>query len=371
MKKALIVSTVSRQFTLFERGNIDVLHHLGYEIHCAANYQDANEKLDELDIIRHQFDIKRSPFSFANINAYKQLKRLINDIQPHLIHCHSPMGGVLARLAARNIRKNGTRVIYTAHGFHFYQGSPLINWLIYYPVEKVCSHLTDDIITLNKEDYAFAQKKMKSTRVHYVAGIGVNVAKIINIDADNKSKKSELGISENAKIIISVGELNSNKNHETLLRAYARMANKDNIYVVLCGKGELSKKLKNLSVRLGISDKIIFAGYRNDVVELLKISNCFVFPSFREGLPVAIMEAMASGLPIICSKIRGNVDLINNDEGGFLLEPTDIDGFAKAMEQLLHNDYLCKQMGSANLVNVQQYDVKRVTSNMNKIYECF
>ena len=122
---------------------------------------------------------------------------------------------------------------------------------------------------------------------------------------------------------------------------------------------------------LGISDKIIFAGYRNDVVELLKISNCFVFPSFREGLPVAIMEAMASGLPIICSKIRGNVDLINNDEGGFLLEPTDIDGFAKAMEQLLHNDYLCKQMGSANLVNVQQYDVKRVTSNMNKIYECF
>ena len=175
MKRCLIVSTVSRQFTLFERGNIEVLKELGYEVHCVANYSDATEDLKELGIIEHNIDIQRSPFSLKNIKAYKQLRNIINSDKYDLIHCHSPMGGVLARLAAKKTRKiNHTRVIYTAHGFHFFKGAPLINWMLYYPVEKCLSKYTDCLITINQEDYNIARKKFKARKVELVNGIGVD-----------------------------------------------------------------------------------------------------------------------------------------------------------------------------------------------------
>jgi len=371
MKKALIVSTVSQQFTLFERGNIELLHNLGFEIHCAANYKSSNKSLDDLNIIRHHFDISRSPFSFANINAYKQLNKLIVDIQPDLIHCHSPMGGVLTRFAAGKARRRGAKVLYTAHGFHFYDGSPLFNWYIYFPVEKICSYMTDAIITLNYEDFALANKKLRSVYKYYLPGIGVNVDNIRNKAVDVKLKRSDLGIPESAKIIIHVGEFIKRKNHKTLLKAFARLTNKSDKYLLLCGKGELQKDLEKLSEELGVKDRVIFAGYRRDVIELLKSSDCFAFPSFQEGLPVSMMEAMASGVPVVCSRIRGNVDLITEGIGGFLLEPNDVNGFAKAITTILSNDNLAGNMRKKNLEKMQQYDAKNVNNEMIKIYTRF
>ena len=133
-----------------------MLHSLGFEVHAAANFNDKNERLDLLDIIRHHINIQRSPYSFGNLEAYRQLKQLMKAERFDIVHCHSPIGGVLARLAAKYV--GIPCVIYTAHGFHFYKGAPIINWLIYYPIEKILSKITDIIITINCEDYIRAKK---------------------------------------------------------------------------------------------------------------------------------------------------------------------------------------------------------------------
>ncbi|WP_338449640.1 glycosyltransferase family 4 protein [Niallia oryzisoli] len=364
MKKILIVSTVSRQFYLFEQGNIEVMKSLGYEVHAAANYSDANERLDTLDIIRHHFDIERSPFSLKNIRAYKQLKEIMKSENFDAIHCHSPMGGVLARLAAK--ATGISSVIYTAHGFHFYKGASKINWLIYYPVEKLLSSYTDVLITINKEDYERA-KKFKAKRVVYVPGIGVDTNKFRNVSIDREAKREQLGIPKNTVVLLSIGEMIKRKNHETALKALANLENQNFIYLI-CGRGQLEDYLMNLTKTLGIENRVRFLGYRNDIPEICIASDVFLFPSFQEGLPVSVMEAMSVGLPIICSEIRGNIDLLDNGEGGYLLNPIDIDGFQFYIKRLLENNELRKSMGRRNSEEVLKYDKKVIKEKMRKIY---
>lgn len=364
MKKILIVSTVSRQFYLFERGNIEVLQSLGYEIHAAANFSDANARLDELDIVRHPFDIQRSPFSLTNIKAYKQLKQIMKSEKFDAVHCHSPMGSVLARLAAKAV--GISLVIYTAHGFHFYTGAPVINWLIYYPIERLLSKFTKVIITINNEDYYHAQKFL-ADKVFYVPGIGVNTRRFYKINANRRKKREELGISNETFVLLSVGELNKNKNHETIIRAVAKN-NDPRVVYLICGQGKLEPYLKRLANSFGVEHKIRFLGFRNDVAEICSASDAFVFPSYHEGLPVSVIEAMASGLPIICSDIRGNSDLIENGKGGYLLKPGDVNGFASYITKVIDDCDLRLSMGEQNIKTAEKFDITKVKEIMKKIY---
>ncbi|MBD7964914.1 glycosyltransferase family 4 protein [Fictibacillus norfolkensis] len=365
MKKILIVSTVSRQFYLFEQGNIEVLKSLGYEVHAAANFSDSNERLDSLEIVRHHFDIDRSPFSLINIKAYKELKKIMKSEKFNVVHCHSPMGGVLARLVARSV--GITPVIYTAHGFHFYKGAPMINWLVYYPVEKFLSKLTQMIITINQEDFAMA-KKFNTNRVVYVPGIGVNTEKFNDYIVDRDKKRKDLNIPNETVVLVSVGEMIKRKNHESALKALSKVNNRDYLYLI-CGKGELDDYLRSLTKSLGIEDKVRFLGYRNDIPEICIASDIFLFPSFQEGLPVSVMEAMSAGLPVIGSEIRGNTDLIDNDKGGYLLKPEDVAGFAEKIERVISNKELRKKMGKYNSLKVKEFDQKRVKKIMAELYE--
>lgn len=365
MKKILIVSTVSRQFYLFEEGNIEVLKSLGYEIHAAANFSDANERLDSLDIIRHHLNIERSPISFKNIKAYRQLKNLMRLEKFDAIHCHSPMGGVLARLAAKSV--GISPVIYTAHGFHFYKGAPFINWLVYYPVEKLLSRYTDILITINNEDYEKA-KKFKAKKVIHVPGIGVDTNKFNDVSIDRDKKRKELGVDNNTVVLLSIGEMIKRKNHETALRAIAKVNCQDFLYLI-CGRGELENHLKNLAKSLGIEEKVHFLGFRNDIPEICVASDVFLFPSYQEGLPVSVMEAMSVGLPIICSKIRGNTDLVENGKGGYLLEPNDIDGFTNSIENMVKDTNRRNMMGRINLEIINSYDKSVVIGKMKELYE--
>lgn len=364
MKKILIVSTVSRQFYLFEHGNIEVLKSLGYEVHGAANFSDANGRLDELDIIRHNFDIQRSPFSLKNIRAYRQLKNIMKTGNFDAVHCHSPMGGVLARLAAKSI--GASPVIYTAHGFHFYKGAPLINWLVYYPVEKFLSKYTDILITINKEDYERA-KNFKAKKVEYVPGIGVETKKFDRTKIDFIKKRAELGISADAVVLLSVGEMIKRKNHETALKAMAKLKGKDFVYLI-CGKGELEDYLKGLAKNLHIEDNVRFLGFRNDIPEICMVSDIFVFPSYQEGLPVSMMEAMSAGLSIIGSSIRGNIDLIENGKGGYLIDPDDVGGFTMSIEKVINDHELRKKMGKQNVEEIKKFDKNIVKEIMKKLY---
>ncbi|WP_244379824.1 glycosyltransferase family 4 protein [Phascolarctobacterium faecium] len=313
-KKVLFVATVVKtHINTFHLSFLKMFKEYGWEVHVAAK----NDFVDEPCVIpncdRHfDIDFARSPFSKSNIKAYKQLKQIIETKHYDIIHCHTPVAGVLTRLAARNVK--GTTVIYTAHGFHFYKGAPLINWLIYYPVEHFCAKLTDKLITINQEDYNRAKSwsLRNNGKVYYVPGVGVDIEKIRSISINKEQKKNELGIPNDVKVLLSVGELNENKNHEIIIKTLSKLDNKDFVYLI-CGKGELKGYLQNLAQEIGIGDKVKFLGYRMDVLEICKIADLFIFPSKREGLPVSLIEAMACGVPCIASDVRGNRDLLSND----------------------------------------------------------
>ncbi len=365
-KKVLFTATVVKtHINVFHLPYLKWFKEQGYEVHVAAK----NDFINELCVIPNcdkYYDIQfaRFPFSKTNIKAYKQLKKLIQENNYEIIHCHTPVAGVLTRLAARN-NKN-TTVIYTAHGFHFFKGAPLLNWLIYYPVERFCARYTDKLITINKEDYGRAKqfKLRKNGKLYYVPGVGIDLDEIENIKVDIKKKKAELGIQENTPVLLSVGELNKNKNHETVLQVLSKLKDKNFIYLI-CGRGVLKEYLERKIQELHLENKAKLLGYRSDVIEILKIADLFIFPSKREGLPMSVIEAMATGLPVIASNVRGNRDLIEKEN---LFEPNDVKTLTSLIEKrfdVMENDGFRKE----TYTNLEQYSLTNVLKQMAEIYE--
>ena len=364
-QKVLFTATVVKtHINVFHLPYLKWLKEQGYEVHVAAK----NDFINEPCIIPNcdkYYDVKfaRFPFSKTNIKAYKQLKKLIQENNYDIIHCHTPVAGVLTRLAAR--RNKNTTVIYTAHGFHFLKGAPLLNWLIYYPVERFCARYTDKLITINKEDYERAKrfKLRKNGKVYYVPGVGINLEKIQNLKVNVKQKKKELGISKNIPILLSVGELNKNKNHETVLQALSKLKDKNFIYLI-CGRGVLKEYLERKIQELHLENKAKLLGYRSDVIKILKTADLFIFPSKREGLPVSVIEAMAAELPVIASNVRGNRDLIAKEN---LFEPEDIAALTNLIKErfeAIQN----KELKKVAYANLEQYSLKNVLKQMTEIY---
>ena len=368
MKKTLFTATLQSFMPSFELSDISILQQMGYTVYCGASVSpESDRQLSELGVQSFDVPFTRSPFSFANIKAYKQLKALIAQYKFDVIHCHTPVGGMLTRLAARHARKNGTKVIYTAHGFHFYKGAPLINWLLYYPAEKLCAHFTDAIITINTEDYALAKAKLKAKNVYYIPGVGVDTGRFVPAHGMREEKRAELGISGEQLILFSIGELNKNKNHQVVIRALAAMSN-TNVHYYIAGKGELDTYLAALASDLGVSDRVHLLGHRNDVAELLAAADVFCFPSFREGLSLSLMEAMSCGKPVICSKIRGNVDLIDDGLGGLLFNPKSSTDLASKIMSLIDNQPAVLDMCKYNLDKIRSFALPAIMSQMKNIY---
>jgi len=354
MKKVLFVASVKIHIMSFHLPYLKWFKEQGYEVHVAANSTD-DTNIPNCDVF-HNVKFERFPFTKSNIKAYNDLKEIIKENDFNIVHCHTPVASVLTRLAART--EKDTTVIYTAHGFHFYDGAPLLNWLIYYPVERFCAKFTDKLITINTEDYERAKQwsLRNNGKVYYVPGVGVDFSKFNSNNIDVAKKKQELGIIEDTKVILSVGELNENKNHEVVIRALAELKEKDFVYLI-AGKGHLKDYLEQLIAEKGMKDRVKLLGYRTDINELLKITDLFVFPSKREGLPVSLIEAMASGVNCIASDIRGNVDLLPR----FRLFNTD-----KALVVIEKNLQNCKKI---KYDNITSYSLNNVISWMVKIYE--
>ena len=375
MKKVLMLASVVSMIDQFNMSNINILKKQGYEVHVAANFEygstsskqrieEFKKELTELNISYYNVDFSRKITNMsANIKAYKQIKDLMLKNNYEFVHCHSPIGGVCGRIAAHS---TNTPVIYTAHGFHFFKGAPLKNWLLFYPVERFLARYTDLLITINKEDYKRAQN-FKAKNVTYVPGIGVDTKKISETIVDKSEKRREIGVPEDSFVILSVGELNKNKNHETVIKSIAKL-NNPNVYYVICGQGTLENYLKNLIMELGLEKQVKLLGYRSDIAEISKVSDIFAFPSFREGLSVALMEAMASGLEVACSKIRGNTDLIENGKGGYLVEPDDVDGFARNIDKSITCIEKRETMAEHNVEAIKVFDSSAVSKIMQKIY---
>lgn len=369
MKKVLFVATVVKiHIMVFHIPYLEWFRKNGYEVHVCAKNDFENKAECIIPFCNQYYDLpfERSPFKLNNLKIYKELKQIIDTNNYDIIHCHTPMGGALTRLAARKARSRGTKVLYTAHGFHFFKGAPIANWLMYYPTEKWLSRYTDVLITLNKEDYDKA-KKFNAKKVEYVPGVGVNIKKFSEVYIDINLKRKEIGLTEDSFMILSVGELNKNKNQEVVIRALARLKNKK-INYVLCGQGPLEDYLIELGKELGICEQVHFLGFRYDIPELCKAADLFAFPSYREGLSLSLMEAMASGLPVICSNIRGNTDLIEDGKGGYLVKPDDIDGFVTAINNVNQNDKLCENFIKNNTNKIIFYSVEKVKEKMAYLY---
>lgn len=371
MKKVLFVATVVKLHVMvFHIPYLEWFKKNGYEVHLAArnDYDNKEECVIPFCDKFHDLPFERSPLRKNNFQAYKELKKIIDTEEYEIIHCHTPMGGAIGRLAAQSTRKKGTKVFYTAHGFHFYKGAHLINWLVYYPIEKWLARYTDTLITINKEDYERAKRKFTAKKVLYIPGVGIDLEKFNKMELDRDLKRSEIGLSEDALIILSVGELNKNKNHEIIIRAIAKIDN-TNIHYIICGQGELHEYLWNLSMELGLENQVHLLGFRKDILEICKISDIFAFPSYREGLSVALMEAMASKLPVVCSNIRGNSDLIESGRGGYLVKPNNVEGFAKHIKDLTGCSGLSSEFGSFNHKKIEIYSIDNVLCEMEKIYK--
>jgi glycosyltransferase involved in cell wall biosynthesis len=342
-----------------------MLFDMGHQVDVAFNIEaEVVPGIYKMGCKVHQLPFQRNPLKKDNLLAYKLLKNLIINEDYNLVHTHTPVASAVVRLVCKHIP--GVKVIYTAHGFHFYKGAPLKNWILYYSIEKWLSKYTDTLITINEEDFERAKKYFKARRTEYINGIGLNLKRINGINIDKISERNKLGIPNGAIAFISVGELNNNKNHKTVIKAMHKL-NNPNIYYFICGKGYLENDLIKLISNLKMEEQVKLLGYRKDVLELYKSMDIFVFPSFREGLSVALMESMASELPVVCSKIRGNTDLIDEQNGGVFFDSHSIDSCKEAISELLTKDL--KDMGKYNKEKVQEFSLESVLYKLKKLYK--
>lgn len=372
MKKVLFVATVVKTHIMeFHIPYLKMFKEMGWETAVAArnDYENPADCVIPYCDTYYNVPFERNPLKPGNLKAYKELKHIIDEGEYDIIHCHTPVGAMLTRLAAKQARKQGTKVFYTAHGFHFYKGAPAINWILYYPVEKWLSRYTDVLITINKEDYERA-KTFKAGKVCYVPGVGIDLKKFNAGYVNKEQKRKEIGVSADDFVLLSVGELIPRKNHEVVIRALSVLKQLDklnHIEYVICGRGAYETDLKKLAEELGVADHIHFLGYRNDISEICNCADLFVFMSHQEGLPVALMEAMACGLPAVCSNIRGNTDLIEDGVTGLISNNTP-EELAEVINEMRNDAVLRDRLSSAALQKIKQFDLSSVEDEMTKIY---
>ena len=366
--RILYVTTIGRTTRFFEPF-IKELIAAGHQVDFATNEEGSAvpDVYRELGCQVFRVAFSRSPLSSGNLKAIKSVKKIVSDGNYDIVHCHTPVASLATRLACKKIRKKtGLKVFYTAHGFHFYKGAPLKSWLIYYPIEWLCSFFTDLLITINSEDYDRAQKRLHAKRTAYVPGVGIDVERFAEAKVDRAEKRAELGIPEDAFLLISVGELNRNKNHEIVIRALAKLRRPD-IHYMIAGKGPLEEHLRSLANESGIGDNIHLLGYRHDIPELYKTADADVFPSIREGLGLAALEGMAAGLPLICSDNRGTREYAPSyDVPGFDPMCRDVNMFAEAIERLADHRELCEELSRQGQTIAEKFSFKNVNIIMHR-----
>ena len=370
--KVLLVATVQSHICQFHKPLVAMLHEHGCEVHVAARNNLAEKNGLKLDFVEQVFDVpfQRSPFSPKNLGAYKQLKKIIDAGGYDVIHCNTPVGGVLGRLAARKARKHGTKVFYTAHGFHFYKGAPKKNWLIWYPVEKFMCRYTDKLITITQEDYDLASAKF-STKVERIHGVGANSAKYRKLpEAECVELHRELGYAADDKLLLCTGELLPNKNQITAIRTMKILTEKQpNIKLLLAGNGPTLPELQAEVAALSLQEYVEFLGYRTDLERYVNIADVIVSCSYREGLPMNIVEGMLLSKPVAASFNRGHRELIVPDVTGYMVPPADANAFAEKILTLLNTSALAARMGHAGYEKAQLYADTNVRQELQAVYE--
>ncbi|MDR0519074.1 MAG: glycosyltransferase [Clostridiales Family XIII bacterium] len=404
-KKVLFIATIDAHIKAFHIPYLKWFKEQGWETFVAANSADGNSNNAVSDANagtpapaggrdmgggilpycdhKYDIDIQRSPFSRRNLSAYRQLKRIMSEHHFDMVHCHTPMGGVLGRLAANPYRKGGTKVVYTAHGFHFYAGAPAKNWLIYYTIEKWLARRTDVLITINGEDFARAKSKFGTGDIRIVHGVGYDESKYYVRGVEERSRlRREYGYGEGDRLLVFVGELNENKNQGMLIRAIKSMSepatrghqdvsqgkDRRDVRLLLVGADSLGGRYQRLAHELGVESQIDFLGFRSDAYKIVSMCDIALSSSLREGLPVNVMEAMACGLPVIATDIRGNRDLVEDGVTGYIVAPNDYAALASKAAGLLCDETLHSKMSLGAAAAAKRYSKTSVLPEMESVY---
>lgn len=364
--KILMVTNKVRTYSLGHQNVIIPMLSLGHEVIWAADFSDFVGEESAVPCRMEQIDIFSYPFHLTNIKAYRKIKRLIKDEKIEAVYTSTPIGSTLSRIAAWQC--DIKRVVYAAHGFLFFNGAPFINRTLYKIPDILLAKVTDYLITINEEDFRAAQSiKLRSgAKPYMIHGAGVNVG--VKVDVNKSEKRKELGFSDSDIIVVSAGDLNPNKNNRVVIEAFSHISNK-RIHYAICGAGILEKELKELAKSLGVESNVHFLGYRTDMPQILASSDILVMPSFREGVPRAILEAMDLGLPCVGSKTRGIADLIEEGKGGYICKPKDAHGYAVAIMKLAENKDICKQFGEFNSKKAKGYSTEIVREELTKIFK--
>ena len=382
-KRVLMLATTAAMIEQFNKNNIDVLNEMGYAVDMIGNFQKGNPiSVERLDSFKewieerggHYYDYPatRSPFDIRNNGkAIKIATNLVKDKKYAFIHCHNPIGSVIGRIVAH---KTGTPIIYTAHGLHFYKGAPIKNWMLYYPVEKFFSRWTDALLLINEEDFKLAQEKFHAKKEYLIPGIGIDCNNLFGLRIDREKKRKELGLNSEEFAFVTVGELIPRKNTESTIKALAKVKKADNaayqhMQYLVCGKGPELENLKKLASQLEVTEHVKFLGFRNDVKEIVLACDAFIFMSHQEGLSVALMEAMALGKPIICSRIRGNVDLIIDGVDGRLVD--DESGLYSHLIEFYQNPTAIKKYAENARRKAERYDSRLIREKIREVYREF
>lgn len=342
--RALFVASVYGHLATFHLPYIRLLQAWGVRVDAAAAPDAARETVASVADRCFDVGMARSPFRIRNLLATARLWRIMRQEKYNLIHVHTPVASALGRVAG--FLAGVPSVIYTAHGFHFYQGGPMKYWALYYPIERILAHCTDVIITINHEDYERAQGfcLRRGGRVVLVPGVGVDIGRFAK-QVGSPLIRDRLGIPQEALVLLAVGEINLNKNYTELLKVVG-MLTKDypHLYALIVGDGPLKGSLQRLISRAGLGERVRLLGFRSDIPELLAASDLVVSFSKREGLPVSLIEAAAAGRPIIATDVRGNRDVVEQ-VGGELVPPGNAVLAARAISELLADPERRRHLG--------------------------
>lgn len=364
MKKILFVATVPEHFLYFHIPCFKMLRENGWEVHAACSECRDIPECDKL----FELPISRNPADKANIKAYRRLKEIVGKNNYDIVHCHTPMGGALARLASRRARKNGARVFYTAHGFHFCSGAPLLNWILFMPAEWFFSRMTDELITINDEDFKLAKRLMRAENVRLIHGVGCDLERFRRPGVGEKERlREEFGFKAGDKIVFYAAELNGNKNQGFLIEVINLLRKTEpRARLVLAGSDNMNGAYRKLAEDTGAP--VDFLGVREDIPELMRACDVYAASSLREGLPLNIMEAMATGLPIVAVNNRGHRALVKDGETGFIIEPGDKESAAESLERLLTDAELYERFSLAARAAVTAYGKESVLRELSEAY---
>ncbi|MDL2292007.1 glycosyltransferase family 4 protein [Acholeplasma sp. OttesenSCG-928-E16] len=369
MRKILFVANVAKEHILkFHVPTIKKLTEEGWIVDVACNGDEV------VPYVRTQYKMKwkRNPISINTLFGIRELRKILEAEKYDIVYCHTPTGGVVTRLAARKVRKSGTKVVYFAHGLHFFKKSPLISWLLFYPIEKYLSRFTDVIITINQEDFELVKERFNIKHVYLLPGVGIKVDrfKIEQKESVRRFYRNQLNIDEETLVLIYVAEVNKNKNQKYLLKAISELTKTiKNVVLLLVGPDHSGGKTRRSATKMMLDSNIKFLGWRSDIPQLLCCSDVYVASSIREGFGINLIEAMAAGLPAIATRNRGHSTIIDDGVNGYLVDLKDFQEMKDCIIRVVENKIETEAIIKNALHNIFKYDQDAITDNILEIFK--